>query len=353
MSYTQWILITSRTVGAGAVLQRSAGVQTAIAAGCQRTQPTGHCASLPRLVHRHLKRYHLPRPDARKYRGEDYIRALEQSVIAAVESGSIPKGQYSAVMVDEGHDFAPDWLKLVAQMVSPSTDSLLVLYDDAQNLYGKRAKRQFSFKALGIKAQGRTTILKLNYRNTAQVLMLAYEFVKEIMQPTDGKDEDLPPMVEPNSAGREGPVPVLAKCANYKTEIDYIINRAQQLQARGTPWHEMAIIYRAKWMGEVAFAELNRAGMPVAWLNQNSSRRNFDPLSPSMKLMTMHSSKGLEFPVVFIPGLVYLPDARGEVADEARLLYVAMTRAIEMLVLTGDRKSAFVERLKGALARVG
>lgn len=79
---------------------------------------------------------------------------------------------------------------------------------------------------------------------------------------------------------------------------------------------------------------------------------NFDPLSPSLKLMTMHTSKGLEFPVVFIPGLGYLPNPHGEVADDARLLYVAMTRAIEMLVLTGDHRSMFVDRLKGALARV-
>ena len=299
-----------------------------------------------------LRRYHLPRPDSSQYRGADYISQLEQAVIAAVEAGHIPKGQYGAVMVDEGHDFSPEWLKLVAQMVNPSTDSLLVLYDDAQNLYGQRAKRQFSFKELGIKTQGRTTILKLNYRNTAQVLMLAYEFAKEIMQPTDGKDEDVPPLVEPNSAGREGPVPELVKCANYKAEIAHIIQRAQQLHMRGIPWQEMAIIYRAHWMGESAFAQLQQAGVPVDWLNQNSSSRNFDPLSPSLKLMTMHTSKGLEFPVVFIPGLGYLPNAQGETAGEARLLYVAMTRAIEILVLTGDRRSVFVERLKGALARV-
>ena len=259
-----------------------------------------------------LRRYNLPRPDARRYRGTDYIKALEQSVIAAVESGHIPTGQYGAVMVDEGHDFEPEWLKLVAQMVNPFTDSLLVLYDDAQNLYSKRAKRQFSFKALGIKAQGRTTILKLNYRNTAQVLMLAYEFAKEIMQPTDGKDEDVPPLVKPNSAGREGPVPVLVKCVNYKAEIAHIVQRVQQLQARGTPFSEMAVIYRAKWMGEVAFSELHKAEVPVAWLNQNSSSRNFDPLSPSVKLMTMHSSKGLEFPVVFIPGLGSTQYERGD-----------------------------------------
>ncbi len=73
-------------------------------------------------------------------------------------------------------------------------------------------------------------------------------------------------------------------------------------------------------MGAQAFTELKRAGVPVAWVNQNSSSRNFDPLSPSIKLVTMHSSKGLEFPVVFIPGLGYLPNRTGEVADEARLL---------------------------------
>ena len=51
-------------------------------------------------------------------------------------------------MVDEGHDFAPEWLKLVAQMVNPSTDSLLVLYDDAKEAL-RQGKRQFSFKELG------------------------------------------------------------------------------------------------------------------------------------------------------------------------------------------------------------
>jgi superfamily I DNA/RNA helicase len=68
--------------------------------------------------------------------------------------------------------------------------------------------------------------------------------------------------------------------------------------------------------------------------------------------MTMHASKGLEFPVVFIPGVGFLPNRHGEVADEARLLYVAMTRAIEVLVLSCDRGSEFVERIERALERV-
>jgi hypothetical protein len=299
-----------------------------------------------------LRRYGIPRPNYNQYKGKAYVEELEKRTLAAVAAGKIPIGQYGAVMVDEGHDFQPEWLKLVAQMVNPETDSLLVLYDDAQNLYGQRAKREFSFKSVGIKAQGRTTILKLNYRNTAQVLLLAYEFAKEVMQPTDGTDDDMPPLVAPSSAGRQGPVPELVKCSTFGGEVAHIIQRAQQLQERGIPWNEMAILYRSRWMGERICRDLQKARLPVDWINQGGNSRNLDPTTQSIKLMTMHASKGLEFPVVFIPGVGFLPNRHGEVADEARLLYVAMTRAIEVLELTCDRRSGFVERIEGALAQV-
>lgn len=75
----------------------------------------------------------------------------------------------------------------------------------------------------------------------------------------------------------------------------------------------------------------------------------------------MNASPLLAFPVVFIPGLGYLPNQHQSVTEEARLLYVAMTGAIEVLVLTcvdavgteGHRRSRFVERIEGALEKVG
>jgi len=96
-----------------------------------------------------------------------------QRVIRGVDQKHIPSGQYQAVMIDEGHDFAPEWLKLVTQMVDPTTNSLLVLYDDAQSIYERARSKQFSFKSVGVQAQGRTTILKINYRNTRQILHTA------------------------------------------------------------------------------------------------------------------------------------------------------------------------------------
>ncbi len=63
--------------------------------------------------------------------------------------------------------------------------------------------------------------------------------------------------------------------------------------------------------------------------------------SDSVYLMTIHLSKGLEFPVVFIVGLEedLFPSAlslntRSELEEERRLFYVAMTRAEQRLVLT-------------------
>jgi DNA helicase-2/ATP-dependent DNA helicase PcrA len=58
-------------------------------------------------------------------------------------------------------------------------------------------------------------------------------------------------------------------------------------------------------------------------------------------LMTIHASKGLEFPVVFVIGLEegLFPHSRTlinpiEVEEERRLCYVAITRAKEKLILT-------------------
>lgn len=300
-----------------------------------------------------LKKYDIPRPDSREYQGEDYVDQLVQRVITAVDAQLIPSGTYGAVMLDEGHDFKPEWLKLIAQMVNPETNSLLILYDDAQNLYGEKRTQKFSFKSVGIQAQGRTTIFKLNYRNTEQVLKVAYEFAKEVMQPTTG-DDDQVVLVEPASAGRQGPKPDLIRLPSFKHEVDYLAGRVQQLHERDIPWNEIAIIYRSKFMGDRIYNHFQQAQIPIEWVNANSESRNYHLDEQSIKLITMHSSKGLEFPVVLIPGIGFMPDqyGHGTPEEEARLLYVAMTRAIEQLILTSDRPSEFTSRLETVLGKV-
>lgn len=95
---------------------------------------------------------------------------------------------------------------------------------------------------------------------------------------------------------------------------------------------------------------------------------NYDNNADSVVLMTVHSAKGLEFPVVFLPGMeenifpgmasVYVPS---EVEEERRLAYVAITRAKEELYIfhaesrmifgmtNRNRVSRFVEEIPEAL----
>ena len=70
----------------------------------------------------------------------------------------------------------------------------------------------------------------------------------------------------------------------------------------------------------------------------------YDEESDGVTLMTMHSAKGLEFPVVFLTGLEegVFPHSRamdnaGEQEEERRLCYVGITRARERLYLTACR----------------
>jgi len=247
----------------------------------------------------------------------------------------------------------PEWFKLLVQMVDQQTQSILVLYDDAQNLYQKTRQRRFSFKSVGIKAQGRTTILKVNYRNTAEVLALAYEFAKDVMTPSENSaEEDEPVLIAPQSVGRHGSIPELIQLPCLNDEIQYIGERSRQFHERGVPWEEIAILYRSNYIGEKIFSYFQKENIPVDWLGKDLDSRFFNPSKVGVKVLTMHSSKGLEFPVVFIAGLGTLPNKNTTLQEEARLLYVAMTRSTETLILTYSQESEFVNKMKSAYSKV-
>ncbi len=85
-----------------------------------------------------------------------------------------------------------------------------------------------------------------------------------------------------------------------------------------------------------------------SYLNYISLISDIDSLesesSNKVKLMTIHTSKGLEFPVVFIAGVAdgifphFNSSKNNEVEEERRLMYVAMTRAKKRLYLTFPRE---------------
>ncbi len=294
-----------------------------------------------------LSAYHVDLPSKEGKSTDAFFAEMVEQVIAGVDRGQIPRFQYGAVLVDEGHDFEPDWYKLIVQMIDPATNSLLVLYDDAQNIYGQAHRKQVSWKSLGVQAQGRTTILKLNYRNTLEILAVARGFASELLTERVGEDDDVP-LIAPESAGRRGPLPELIRTDTAAAQLQVLITQLRDEYAHGRPWSDMAVIFRNQWEGEKLQEALKREDIPCR-LAEGNGKSSLFVVEDSVKLVTMHSSKGLEFPFVIIPGLGSLPKAGKSEADEARLLYVAMTRATERLLLIHHDDSVFSKRIRDSI----
>lgn len=304
-----------------------------------------HVATFHAWCVRQLDAYHAGKP----VNGGDanaFFEACVERVIHSVDRKLIPAAQYDAVLIDEGHDFKPEWFKLVVQMIHPDSNSLLVLYDDAQSIYGGQKKARFSFSSVGIQAKGRTTILKLNYRNTKEILALARAFADDLLSPADA-EEDQAPTVLPMSAGRHGPKPLLVKLPTLQQEAEFLAQRLSEANKLGMPWNDMAVLYRRYGTGQKLVDILERKGIPVQW--QQGKRHAYSPTHDSVKLITMHSSKGLEFPLVCIPGLGAPSREEEDIQDEARLLYVAMTRATCELVMTHSDQSPLSEKMAKAM----
>ncbi len=265
--------------------------------------------------------------------GAHFFDGLVNHVIRGVERKQIPSGQYQAVLIDEGHDFAPEWLKLVVQMVDPATNSLLVLFDDAQSIYEHRTSgdgsKKFSFKNLGIQAQGRTTILKINYRNTKQILQTASAVAADLLT-TDERDDDGIPLVKPISCGREGEAPLIIRLPTLRDEAQAIADQFANAHKEGHAWGDMAVLCVDGKTRDLCAQVLHQRGLP---LENRVNTGDFDPGSDKIKVMTMKVSKGLEFPVVALPGVGHMPAKGEDEKDAARVFYVAATRATHRLVI--------------------
>jgi len=273
--------------------------------------------------------------------GPQLFDDMVQYVIDAVAQQRIPTGQYQAVLIDEGHDFAPEWLQLTTQMVDPATNSLLLLYDDAQSIYERSRSKQFSFKSVGIQAQGRTTILKINYRNTRQILHTASLIAADLLT-ADDKDDDGIPLLKPISCGRDGQAPLVLRLPSVNAEAAKIADLLRAAHQEGHAWGDMAILCPQRWMlAECARALVSRQ-LPHE-VRQGTG--TFHPEVDSIKLLTMHASKGLEFPVVALAGVGHMPAADEDEKDQARLFYVAATRATHRLVITASGDGGFGRRL--------
>jgi superfamily I DNA/RNA helicase len=255
---------------------------------------------------------------------------------------------YDAVIVDEAQDLRPVELQVVSLLAGgASARNLILLADTAQSIYYQGVP----WKEGGVHiAPARSLALDRNFRNSRQILQAAWSLAE------DGISDDLDgEIISPQVAEHDGPKPIVVRCENDDWHDRFIVETIKHLcgEMKCRPG-DIAVLARTNDHVDQLRNILRRAEIPVVHYREN----DFDILENNVKVVTIHSAKGLEFPVVFLAGVnegdlprsLYFREGEELVADlraERRLLYVGMTRAARRLYLISRDadSSRFIEEL--------
>jgi ATP-dependent exoDNAse (exonuclease V) beta subunit len=134
-----------------------------------------------------------------------------------------------------------------------------------------------------------------------------------------------------------------------------IAGLVRRFKGEGIPDRDVAILYPRKEGTRVeGLVGALRQTEEVCWITDPDNRilRDRFVTTPGVRVTTVHSAKGLEFPAVILCGLDQLPGPNRDLESDANLLYVGLTRALQHLVVTWVGRSEFTQRVeKSARAR--
>ncbi|WP_270169973.1 3'-5' exonuclease [Paenibacillus sp. SYP-B4298] len=265
----------------------------------------------------------------------------------------VPK--YDAILIDEGQDFEPSWLELLSRVLNPDTQSLLLVEDKAQNIFRRKTSLSAS---TGLDFRGRSKILSINYRNTAQIVDFAWDFYRQHSALRDrvkeGSSVEGMEIIPPQSTKRKGPEPIIRRLTGFDEEAAWVVDCIRTLhEERHVSYTDIAILYRVKNRYSYSYvdklqAELDKRGIPHNWFAASSAaKRAYDRSQQAVKLSTIDSSKGLDFRAVFLVNLDSMPfHLEDNVEREVSLLYIGMTRAMEWLFLSYCKPDGFASWLE-------
>jgi ATP-dependent exoDNAse (exonuclease V) beta subunit len=77
----------------------------------------------------------------------------------------------------------------------------------------------------------------------------------------------------------------------------------------------------------------------------------YDVTTDRVSLISVHSSKGLDFDLVYLIGVDRIQPTESTQAYLTNLIYVAMTRAKYRLVIPYERETEFIKQMKDCLTK--
>ncbi|EIO8741090.1 NERD domain-containing protein [Salmonella enterica] len=266
-------------------------------------------------------------------RFDNSFAALEN----AVDAGVITDTGYDAVLIDEGHDFDRRWLALIARLFDNSKRSLLLMYDDAQSLYRRERALNFSLASVGIQAQGRTSVLRVNYRNPEYILSFAYAFSRDYFE----KHRNLEvPLVLPEACGDKGKAPDIMQCSSVEEEAFHVADWLGQKYDLTGRWGDMAVLCPTKFSAQRLTEVMEERGIPFVISFTSADKKHYSHKDNVVHLLTFQSSKGLEFPFVAVINASFVHKEADDEGEAIPALYVAFTRSTRELLVTFYRENS-------------
>ncbi|EIC1870409.1 NERD domain-containing protein [Escherichia coli] len=275
--------------------------------------------------------------------GKDYPEKCFSALEDAVNSGTITDTGYDAVLVDEGHDFESRWLALIARLFDNASRSLLLMYDDAQSIYRRKRALNFSLASVGIQAQGRTSVLPVNYRNTKRILHFAYAFSREYFEKHQNREI---PFVQPQAGGEEGTEPEILRCASESDEAVQVVGWLEKRYTLCGHWSDMAVLCPAEFSVKHLKEVMTQRGIPYATCFDSEGKKKYSRRKDVVHLLTYQSSKGLEFPYVAVINASFVHSGAADESEVIPALYVAFTRATRELLVTCYRENSISRHLE-------
>lgn len=273
------------------------------------------------------------------------IAAIASNAVA--ENPGIVEEAFGAsidvVIVDEVQDLDASRLRLVRAIAGDRPDSLMVVGDAGQRIYA----RPFSLRSCGIDVVGRSHVLRVNYRTSAQIRRFADKVnVFETDDLDSGKE---------NRKGirsiLNGPDPEVFGSKDPADEELHLVETLRHWIAEGVKLSEIAVFVRTNARALSVRGVLNDAGITAIDVDVDAARGN-EP--DAVTVTTLHRSKGLEYKAVAVvdagDASIPLKSAVSRESDtddlhrERDLLYVGMTRARDRLLVTWTgQPSRFLE----------
>lgn len=265
-------------------------------------------------------------------------------LLEAFQQDKIAPQQYAHIIVDESQDLTRVQLELLHYLYDDSkpTNSIMFIADAAQSIYIHSWLSTQSFKSVGFDMSGKSSILSKNYRTTFEIAQAAYSLMQH-----DSSLSANDNFVKPTAIERHGNKPILKGFSSLAEEASYITSQIKQLCSSYSLKDFVILGASTTYLTHLQDYLINH-GIDAEVFTKD----NIEFSEEKVKLITLHSIKGLEFPVVFIAGINkgHLPLSEEQIPLGRKLLYVGMTRAKELLYLTHTAEpSMYVQELDFAL----